>query len=114
MRTPSHPARQDIQLPALFHALSDPVRLAIVAQLGAAGERYCSELDVQLSKSTLSHHLKVLREAGVTWTRTEGTRRLTALRSEDLDDRFPGLLPAVLTAASGAAAGQEPAVRPAR
>ncbi|MFC9327824.1 ArsR/SmtB family transcription factor [Kitasatospora sp. NPDC057015] len=100
MRIPSHPARQDIQLAGLFHALSDPVRLAIVAQLGAAGERYCSELDVRLSKSTLSHHLKVLREAGVTWTRIEGTRRLMALRREDLDALFPGLLPAVLDAAT--------------
>lgn len=105
MRIPSHPARQDIQLSGVFHALSDPARLAIVAQLGTDGERYCSELDVRLSKSTLSHHLKVLREAGVTWTRIDGTRRLTALRRDDLDALFPGLLPAVLRAAAQPAGG---------
>ncbi|MFF1872151.1 hypothetical protein [Kitasatospora herbaricolor] len=76
-----------------------------MAQLGAAGERYRSELDVPLSTSTLSHLLKGLREAGVTWTRIEGTRRLTALRRDDLDALFPGLQPAVPGAAAQSAGG---------
>ncbi|MFJ6616016.1 ArsR/SmtB family transcription factor [Kitasatospora sp. NPDC091335] len=100
MRTPSHPATDSIQLTGIFHALSDPARLSIVAGLSEVEERCCSDLDVPLSKSTLSHHLKVLREAGVTATRVEGTRRLMSLRRDDLDLRFPGLLDAVLHAAA--------------
>lgn len=104
MRTPSHPATESIQLPGVFHALSDPARLGIVLGLAESEEQCCSDLDVPLSKSTLSHHLKVLREAGVTTTRVEGTRRLMSLRRDDLDLRFPGLLDAIL-----AAAGRQPA-----
>ena len=51
------------------------------------------------TKSTLSHHLKVLREAGVTRTRQEGTRCFVTLRRDSLDARLPGLLPALLSAA---------------
>ncbi len=99
MRTPSHPNRESVQLTGIFHALSDPARLSIVQDLADGEEQCCSDLDVALSKSTLSHHLKVLREAGVTSTRVEGTRRLMSLRRTDLDARFPGLLDAILTAA---------------
>ena len=100
MRTPSHPSAESIQLPGIFHALSDPARLAIVLDLArAADEQCCSDLDIPLSKSTLSHHLKVLREAGVTSTRVEGTRRLMSLRRDELDLRFPGLLDAIVNAA---------------
>jgi DNA-binding transcriptional ArsR family regulator len=49
-----------------------------------------------VSKATRSHHFRVLREAGVTHTRLEGTHRHVSLRREDLDARFPGLLGAVL------------------
>jgi DNA-binding transcriptional ArsR family regulator len=52
-----------------------------------------------VAKSTLSHHLKVLREAGVTRTRQDGTRCFVTLRRDSLDARFPGLLPALLSAA---------------
>lgn len=73
--------------------------------LAEVDEQCCSDLDVPLSKSTLSHHLKVLREAGVTTTRVEGTRRLMSLRRDDLELRFPGLLDAVLSAATREPAG---------
>ncbi len=99
MRVLSHPAREDIQLTAIFYALSDPVRLGIVCRLATCAEQSCSELDVPLAKSTLSHHLKVLREAGLTHTRSEGTRRLVSLRRDDLESRFPGLLAAILRVA---------------
>ncbi|RKT17960.1 ArsR family transcriptional regulator [Streptomyces sp. 1114.5] len=105
MRTPSHPATESIQLAGIFHALSDPARLSIVTGLAEVDEQCCSDLDVPLSKSTLSHHLKVLREAGVTTTRVEGTRRLMSLRRDDLELRFPGLLDAVLSAATREPAG---------
>jgi DNA-binding transcriptional ArsR family regulator len=72
------------------------MRLEIVRALDAEGELSCNRLDVPLSKSTLSHHLRVLRDAGVTRTRMEGTQRLVSLRIEDLAARFPGLLDCVL------------------
>ena len=57
----------------------------------------CSEFGPN-AKSTMSHHFKVLREAGITRTEIEGRRRLTSLREDDLEKRFPGLLEAVLAA----------------
>ena len=85
-----------IDLPAVLHALSDPARLAIVRALAQDGERSCGTFELGLSKATRSHHFKVLREAGVTHTRLEGTTRRVSLRRDDLDARFPGLLDAVL------------------
>lgn len=103
MRTPSHPRLEEIDLPDLLHALSDPVRLEIVRALHRSGELSCSGLVAPVSKSTLSHHLKVLREAGVTRTRPDGTQRLVSLRVGDLEGRFPGLLACVLRGVDQAA-----------
>ena len=100
MKTVVQPAVADISLPAVMGALSDPVRVAIVKILAADGERMCGTMELGVSKATRSHHLRVLREAGVTHTRVEGTRRYTSLRREALDERFPGLLDALLDAAS--------------
>ena len=97
MRHLSHPDRKDINLTSVLYALSDPARLGIVKSLNDAKEMTCGEFEL-LSKSTMSHHFKVLREAGVTKTKTEGRRRLISLRREDLDARFPGLIEAVLEA----------------
>ena len=99
MITPSHPALTDLHLPDVLHALSDPVRLEIVDHLARSGEEAaCGGLCASVSKSTLSHHLKVLREAGITRTRANGTHRLVSLRESELEQRFPGLLDAVLGA----------------
>ena len=95
----SHPARHEIELAAVLHALSDPVRLRIVAGLAAEDKRTCKSFDLPVTKSTCTHHFRVLREAGVIRQRLEGTTRLNSLRREDLDARFPGLLDSVLTAA---------------
>lgn len=92
------PAATALELPAILHALSDPARLAIVAALAAEGERRCGTFELGLSKATRSHHLRVLREAGLTRTRAEGTQRLVSLRRGEIDERFPGLLDAVLGA----------------
>ncbi|MFC5813922.1 ArsR/SmtB family transcription factor [Nonomuraea harbinensis] len=70
-------------------------------------ERGWGELRAPVAKSTLSHHLKVLRDAGITRTRQEGTRCYVALRRTDLDRRFPGLLDAVLAAAEGEDVGDQ-------
>ena len=97
----AHPRRAEIELGAVLHALSDPVRLRIVAALaGGDGEHTCGSFDVPVTKSTCTHHFKVLREAGVIHQRQEGTARLNRLRRDDLEARFPGLLATVLQAAS--------------
>jgi len=96
----SHPQRNEIQLEGVLHALSDPVRLRIARELAeAGGERRCGSFECAVTKSTMTHHFKVLREAGVIRQRQEATLRLTSLRREDLDARFPGLLDRILEAA---------------
>jgi len=102
VRTIHHPAADELDLTDVLHALSDPVRLQVVWNLAHEGERPCGSIACEVSKSTLSHHLKVLREAGVTRTRADGTQRLLSLRRAELDIRFPGLLEAVLQSANGA------------
>jgi DNA-binding transcriptional ArsR family regulator len=102
MRTVHHPRVEEIDLTDVLHALSDPVRLEIVRLLADRQERPCSAVEAKVSKSTLSHHFKVLREAGITHTRANGTHRLMSLRQDDLDSRFPGLLSSVLNAAKAA------------
>src|SRR5512142_454287 len=87
-----HPARDEIELPAVLHALSDPMRLRIVAALARGDERTCGSFELPVVKSTCTHHFRVLREAGVIRQRLEGTTRLNSLRREDLDSRFPGLV----------------------
>lgn len=98
MKPLHHPQTVDLDLGTVLGALSDPGRLAIVAQLAAAGELACRDLDLDVAPSTVSHHCKTLREAGVVRTRPVGTERLMTLRRADLDARFPGLLDAVLAA----------------
>ncbi|WP_351235405.1 helix-turn-helix domain-containing protein [Streptomyces sp. NPDC002133] len=95
----SAPAQSDITLPRVLGALSDPTRLGIVRVLSDGTERGWGQLRAPIAKSTLSHHLKVLLEAGVTQTRQEGTRCFVTLRRTSLEARFPGLLPALLSAA---------------
>jgi DNA-binding transcriptional ArsR family regulator len=96
---PLVPASIDqLELPTVLHALSDPVRLRIVSQLASGGEQTCGKLDVPVAKSTCSHHFRVLREAGVVAQRVEGKCRFNRLRTDELEQRFPGLLDAVLLA----------------
>jgi DNA-binding transcriptional ArsR family regulator len=98
MRNLHHPRLDEVTLADVLHALSDPVRLQIVHSLADCEEQSCSAVEASVAKSTLSHHFKVLREAGATHTRVNGTHRYVSLRREDLDGRFPGLLPSVLGA----------------
>ena len=95
----SGPARGEMTLAPVLAALSDPVRLKIVCMLASGPERACGSFGLPIAKSTLTHHLKVLREAGVITQRPVGTSRMTCLRKKDLDARFPGLLDSVLMAA---------------
>jgi DNA-binding transcriptional ArsR family regulator len=84
-----------ITLSAVLAALSDPVRLEIVRDL-ADGERPCGSFKVKVSQGTISHHLNILREAGVVGTRAEGKLRINFLRRTEMERDFPGLLNAVL------------------
>ena len=102
MRTIQHPSIEEVELSHVLHALSDPVRLEIVRHLAEHPNQTCGSLDPGLAKSTLSHHLKVLREAGLTYTEVDGTQRLVSLRSADIEDRFPGVLASVLEASQAA------------
>jgi DNA-binding transcriptional ArsR family regulator len=98
-----HPERDEIQLPAVLHALSDPQRLQIVRELARDSEpRPCGSIELGVTKSTMTHHYRVLREAGVIRQERQATTKLTRLRRDDLDARFPGLLEAVLTSAPAA------------
>jgi DNA-binding transcriptional ArsR family regulator len=91
------PSTDELRLTTVLQALGDPVRLRIVRTLAAAdGERTCGTFELGVSKATRSHHFRVLREAGVTHTRAEGTHRHVSLRRDDLEACFPGLLGAVL------------------
>src|SRR3546814_13474504 len=93
-----HPDRDQISLPAVLDALSDPTRLAIVLHLDRTGESVCRNLAPWASKTSLSYHFARLREAGVTRARLEATFRHTSLRRDDLDARFPGLLDHLIAA----------------
>src|ERR671936_1982954 len=95
----THPDADEIELAAVLHALSDPVRLRIVASLAAGdAEQACGSFELPVTKSTCTHHFRVLREAGVINQRPEGTTRVNTLRRDDLEARFPGLLATILRA----------------
>ncbi|MEV4757270.1 metalloregulator ArsR/SmtB family transcription factor [Micromonospora sp. NPDC049559] len=93
-----HPEVEELVLTDVLFALSDPPRLAIVRQLaeGPLTEVSCQAVGGEIPKSTRSHHLKTLREAGVIRNVPHGRQRYVSLRREDLEARFPGLLAAVL------------------
>jgi len=99
-RTLHHPPTETLELTGVLHALSDPVRLQIVRALAADGgcERHCGAFSLTVTKSTRTHHFRVLRENGVIEQRAEGTAVVNRLRREELDGRFPGLLESVLSA----------------
>jgi DNA-binding transcriptional ArsR family regulator len=80
-------------------ALSDPVRLEMVRRMHASGgPTPCARLYESVSKSTASHHFKILREAGVTTRSVIGGQTHQELRLEDVEQRFPGVLRAILAA----------------
>jgi len=101
-----HPPTEQIVLENVLAALGNPIRLAITQILAEGGEHACGAVGLQLepaiSKSTLTHHWRVLRDSGVIWQRPAGRENLLSLRRDDLDNRYPGLLDAIL---AGARAG---------
>ncbi|RAI70856.1 transcriptional regulator [Pseudomonas fluorescens] len=97
MRALKHPVPSDFLLERILYALSDPVRLEIIRCLAAVPEASCGELDGGRPKSSVSHHFRVLRDAGLVRTRNVGTTHMNSLRSEELSLRFPGLLECILS-----------------
>lgn len=99
-RSLTHPKPEEIRIENVLHALSDPIRLRIVRELAAMHEDMaCVAFGLPVSKSTATHHFRVLREAGIIRQHCYGTSRVSRLRHNDLDSLFPGLLAAVLQAA---------------
>jgi DNA-binding transcriptional ArsR family regulator len=96
------PAPADIELPRVLAALADRHRLATVRFVARTGESWCSrvmqDIGLEMSKSTFSHHLRILREAGVVTKRIEGTKSYMCVRKADLDARFPGLIDSIVNA----------------
>ena len=89
-----HPNLSQISLEQAMKALGDPVRLSVVKQLLAAKgeEKACGTFEYSITKATFSHHLQILREAGLIFMRQEGTKKMTSLRLKEIQKRFPGLL----------------------
>jgi DNA-binding transcriptional ArsR family regulator len=93
-----HPDRESLDISAVLHALSDPQRLGMVAELAASDEpRPCGSFAPGITKSTRTHHFRVLREAGLVEQWKEGTSKLSRLRRDEVDAEFPGLLDSVLS-----------------
>ncbi|MFC4911425.1 ArsR/SmtB family transcription factor [Actinomadura gamaensis] len=98
-RTPPHPDLRDVRLQQILEALVDPVRRSIVTRLwDAETDVKCGGFDLPVSKSTATHHFNVLREAGLIRQYYVGTSRLNTLRRDELDEAFPGLIQAIVTA----------------
>jgi len=109
-----HPKAEEITLAGVLAALSDPVRLSIVSALARAGaERAWGDFDVGVCASTLSHHMKALRTAGLIEHRRDGTRCFVSLR-RDVEGVFPGLLRCILECAPRDGEWGPKAVRPGR
>jgi DNA-binding transcriptional ArsR family regulator len=98
----AEPSASEFDLPRVLAALADRHRLAVVRLVAANGESWCSrvmqEAGLEMSKSTFSHHLRILREAGVVTRRQQGTKSYVCVRKDDLDSRFPGLIDSILNA----------------
>ncbi|MEU4761716.1 helix-turn-helix domain-containing protein [Actinosynnema sp. NPDC023794] len=94
----SHPDIDDVRLDDVLKALADPHRRAIVRLLIAEGDRPCGTFGLPVAASTLSHHFRALRQAGIIRQWDEGRQRMNTLRLQELDTRFPGLVTKVLAA----------------
>jgi DNA-binding transcriptional ArsR family regulator len=103
MRPLFHPSMEDVTVEAILHALSDPVRAAIYADIGSSEcSQNCSNFlnvsDKNIPKSTLSQHFKALREAGLIRGERRGVEMHNTSRCSEIDKRFPGLIPAIMNA----------------
>jgi len=93
-----YPEREDVTIYGILSALSDPTRLEIVRRLAEQNEQCPFDFLAMGSKQNLTHHFKVLREAGLIKARYEGRNKIMWLRRDLIDDMFPGLLDGLLQA----------------
>jgi DNA-binding transcriptional ArsR family regulator len=103
MRPLFHPPIEDVTVEGILHALSDPVRVAIFADVATANCTFnCSNFinvsEKPIPKSTLSHHFKALREAGLIRAERRGVEMHNTSRCPEIEGRFPGLIAAILNA----------------
>lgn len=99
MRQIKHPTIEQVELTDIMYALADPTRLEIIALLAKAGRKLtCGEINLNRPKSSMSHHFKILRGAGLVQTLIEGTEHMNSLRLEEIELKYPGVLNAVLKA----------------
>ncbi|GLQ98548.1 ArsR/SmtB family transcription factor [Dyella mobilis] len=102
MRPLVHPSIEDITVEGILHALSDPVRAAIYAELAISSGATCSNFlkisDREIPKSTLSQHFRALREAGLIRSERQGVEMRNSTRCEEINQRFPGLVMAIMKA----------------
>ncbi len=103
MRPLFHPPLEDITVEGILHALADPVRVTIYAQIAASDcAQTCSNFlkvsDKSIPKSTLSAHFKALREAGLIRAERRGVEMHNTSRCAEIEERFPGLINAIITA----------------
>jgi DNA-binding transcriptional ArsR family regulator len=119
MRPLFHPSIEDVTVEAILHALSDPVRVAIFAGIaGSSCSQTCSDFlnvsEKAIPKSTLSHHFKALREAGLIRGERHGVEMRNTSRCAEIDQRFPGLIPAIVNAHKVQLASQSSKRKPRR
>jgi DNA-binding transcriptional ArsR family regulator len=99
MRQIKHPNIEQVELTDIMYALSDPTRIEIVTLLAKAGKKLtCGEVDLNRPKSSMSHHFKILRSAGLVETVIEGTEHMNSLRLDEIEKKFPGVLSSVIKA----------------
>ncbi|MER7757606.1 helix-turn-helix domain-containing protein [Kitasatospora sp. NPDC097643] len=99
-----HPGVEDLSVQQVLEALADPARRSVVHRLAHCDAPLsCGAFDLPVSRSTSTHHFNVLREAGLLRQYYVGTTKMNALRAEELEHRFPGLLRAVVAAADAEA-----------
>lgn len=104
-RAVDHPGISDITLQGVLEALADPVRRSIVRQLANADQAMaCGTFDVTVTRSTSTHHFRILRQAGVIRQHYVGTVKMNTLRYAELESLFPGLLTTLVDAANREAA----------
>lgn len=97
MRMMKIPKIEDIEITDIMYALSDPARVEIIRLISESKKALtCGELRLDRPKSSMSHHFKILRDSGIVSTEIEGKEHYNSLRIKELEEKFPGVLKAIL------------------
>lgn len=96
MRELFHPNIEQLNLSTILSALADPIRLSLIKNITNNPEATCSNCNINLAKSALSHHFKVLRQSGLIKVRIEGKQHFLSVRYDEIEGRFPGVLSSII------------------